>query len=116
MCRFGPTRFDLPVKDQRGVMKRNFIILAAIAAIVVGIPLISVFLGSFIKNFVVAFVLAQFAVRLRICDWRYALKFGLSIWAGFQAMVLIGAVFQESVCWTLHAIHAGSFAKVILRA
>jgi hypothetical protein len=92
----------------------NFLILAAIAAIVVGIPLISAFLGSFAKNLVIAFLLTCLAIRLRVCDWKYGVKFCLSIWAGFQVMLLIGAVFEESVWWTLHAIHAGSLARVIL--
>jgi hypothetical protein len=123
MCRFDPTRFDLPVKDQRavsrkrGVMKRtNFIIVAVIAAVIVGIPLISTLFGTSVKNLVIALALAQFAVRLKLIDWKYALKFGLSIWAGFQVMLLMGILFQESVFWTLRAIHAPYFAKVILRA
>lgn len=97
-------------------MKRtkSFFILAAAAAILIGMPLISAFLGSFVKNLFIAFVLAQFAVRLRICDWKCGLKLGLSIWAGFQTMLLMATILQDSVWWTLHAIHSGSFARVIL--
>jgi hypothetical protein len=98
-------------------MKRtNFIIVGVIAAIAVGIPLISAFFGTSVKNLVIALALAQFAVRLKVIDCKSAVKFGLSIWAGFQVMLLMGVLLQESVFWTLRAIHAPYFAKVILRA
>jgi hypothetical protein len=97
-------------------MKRtnSFFIMAAIAAILIGIPLISAFFGSLVKNLFIAFLLARFAVRLQVCDWKCGVKLGLSIWAGFQAMLLMGTILQESVWWTLHAIHSDSLARVIL--
>jgi hypothetical protein len=99
-------------------MKRTnyFIIGAAIAAVIFGIPLVSAIFGGSVKNLIVAFVLAQFAVRLKVLDWKCGVKFGLSIWAGFQVMLVMCTVFQESVWWTLHTIHATYFARMVLRA
>lgn len=97
-------------------MKRtnNFLILAAIAAVAIGIPLISAFLGNFVKDLFIALLLTYLAVRLRVCDWKYGVKLGLSIWAGFQITLLMTTILQESVWWTLHATHTGAFARVIL--
>jgi hypothetical protein len=97
-------------------MKRtnNFLMLAVIAAILIGIPLISAFLGSFAKNLFIAFLLTYLAIRLRVCDWKYGVKLGFSIWTGFQVTLLIDTILQESVWWTVHAIHGGFFARVIL--
>jgi hypothetical protein len=64
-------------------------------------------LGEFVKNLVVAFVLAHFVVRLGVRDWKGALQLGLWVWVGFQAMLLMGAVLHEKMPWLLYAIHAG---------
>jgi hypothetical protein len=99
-------------------MKRTnyFIIVIAIGAVIIGIPLISVFWGGTVKNLVIAFALALFAVRLEVFDWKYAVKFACSVWAGFQVMLVMCTILQEGLWWTLRAIHAGPFARVILRA
>ena len=71
--------------------------------------------GEFAKNLVVAFVIAYFVVRLGVGDWKNALQLGLWIWVGFQAMLLMGAVFHEHMPWTLYAIHAGdALVKTLL--
>jgi Protein of unknown function (DUF1761) len=74
-------------------------------------------LGEFARNFVVAFVLSQLVVRLGIDDWKAALQLGLWVWAGFQAMLLMGAVLHEKMPWMLYAIHVGdALAKTLLMA
>ena len=64
-------------------------------------------LGEFVKNLVVAFVLAHFVVRLGVSDWKGAVQLGLWVWVGFQAMLLMGAVLHERLPWMLYAIHVG---------
>ena len=68
-----------------------------------------------VKNLVVAFVLAHFAVRLGVGDWKGAVQLGLWVWVGFQAMLLMGAVLHEKMPWMLYAIHAGdALVKTLL--
>jgi hypothetical protein len=72
-------------------------------------------LGEFVKNIVVAYVLAYFVVRLGVGDWKSALQLGLWVWVGFQAMLLMGAVLHEKMPSTLYAIHAGdALVKTLL--
>ncbi len=72
-------------------------------------------LGEFVKNMVVAFVLAHFVVRLGVGDWKGAVQLGLWVWVGFQAMLLMGAVLHEKMPWMLYAIHAGdALVKTLL--
>ena len=72
-------------------------------------------LAEFVKNLVVAFVLAHFAVRLGVGDWKGAVQLGLWVWVGFQAMLLMGAVLHEKMPWMLYAIHAGdALVKTLL--
>ncbi len=71
--------------------------------------------GEFVKNIVVAFVLAHFVVRLGVRDWKGAVQLGLWVWVGFQAMLLMGAVLHEKMPWMLYAIHAGdALVKTLL--
>jgi hypothetical protein len=72
-------------------------------------------LGEFAKNVVVAFVLAHFVVSLGVGDWKSAVRLGLWVWVGFQAMLLMGAVLHEKMPWMLYAIHAGdALVKTLL--
>ncbi len=64
-------------------------------------------LGEFVRNLVIAFVLAHFVVRLGVGDWKAAVQLGLWVWVGFQAMLLMGAVLHEKMPWMLYAMHAG---------
>ncbi len=80
-------------------------------------PPVGELLGEGVRNLVVAFVLAQFVVRLGVADWKGAVQFGLWVWIGFQAMLLIGAVLHEKMPVKLYAIHAGdALVKTILMA
>jgi len=126
------------------MLKINYlaVILAAIAAFVVGAlwyspllfgraymevrglnpsaaaemkPRVGELLGEFVKNIVVAFVLAHFLVPLGVRDWKGALQLGLWVWVGFQAMLLMGAVLHEKMPLTLYAIHSGdALVKTLL--
>ena len=74
-------------------------------------------IGEFVRNLVVAFVLAQFVVRLGVADWQGALQLALWVWIGFQAMLLLGAVLHEKMPLKLYAIHAGdALVKTLLTA
>jgi Protein of unknown function (DUF1761) len=99
-------------------MKRinYFTILAAATGALVtsGLWHSSLLASGLFKNIVVAFVLAHFAVRFRICDWKGGVQLGLGMWIGFQVMLLIGTVLHERMLWPLYVIHAGdAFAKTL---
>jgi hypothetical protein len=80
-------------------------------------PPVGELLGEFARNLVVAFVLAYLIARLGAGDWKAALQLGLWVWAGFQAMLLMGAVLHEKMPWMLYAIHVGdALAKTLLMA
>jgi predicted membrane channel-forming protein YqfA (hemolysin III family) len=99
-------------------MKRTdyFTIMAATAAIVIATLALSAAFCSSIINLAIALAFARFAIALKVFDWKYGVKFVVSIWTGFQAMLLANNILQESVWWTLNAIHAGAFARLMLRA
>lgn len=70
--------------------------------------------AEFLRGLVVAYVLARFVVRLRIVDWRGAVRLATWVWLGFQAMAIAGAVIHEGYAWQLYAIHAGdAFVKTV---
>jgi hypothetical protein len=72
-------------------------------------------LGEFARNLVISFVLAHFVVRLGVSGWKGAVQLGLWVWAGFQAMLLMGSVLHEQMPWMLYAIHAGdALVKTLL--
>jgi hypothetical protein len=69
--------------------------------------------GEFVRNLVVAFVLAYFVVRLG-GGWLGAVQLGLWVWVGFPAMILLGSVIHENVPWKLAAIHVGDWLVKLL--
>ena len=74
-------------------------------------------LGEFVRNLVVAFVLALFVVRLGVGNWNGAALLGLGVGVGFQATLLLGSVIHENLPWKLYAIHAGdALVKTLLMA
>lgn len=70
--------------------------------------------GEFVRNLVVAFVLAYFVMRLGVGDWLGAVQLGLWVWVGFPAMILLGSVIHENVPWKLAAIHTGDWLVKLL--
>jgi hypothetical protein len=80
-------------------------------------PPVPELLGEFVRNVVIAYVLARFVVSLGVVDGMGAVQLGLWVWIGFQAMLLIGAVLHEKMPWKLYAIHAGdALVKTLLMA
>ncbi len=73
--------------------------------------------AQFLRDLIVAYVLARFVVRLGVADWKGAIRLGASVWVGFQAMAIVGSVIHENYPWRLFAIHAGdSLVKTVLMA
>ncbi len=72
-------------------------------------------LGELVRVLVVAYVLARFIAQLGITSAVAALRLGLWVWLGFQAMLLLGAVLHEGMPFPLWAIHAGdALVKTLL--
>ena len=66
-----------------------------------------------VQSLVVAFMLAYFVVRLRIVDWKVAVRLGALVWV-FPVMILLGSVVHENVPLRLAAIHAGDWLVKLL--
>ena len=64
-------------------------------------------LGQLARNLVVAYVLAYLFARLDVIDWRGALRLGIWVWVGFEAMAIVGSVLHEGYPLPLYAIHVG---------
>jgi hypothetical protein len=64
-------------------------------------------LAEFVRELVIAYVLARFVVLLRVVDWKGAVRLGIWVWIGFNAALLLGTVIHENMPWKLYAIHAG---------
>jgi hypothetical protein len=63
--------------------------------------------GQLVRNLVVAFVLAYLLRRQEGATWRGAIRLGLLVWVGFQAMAVAGSVLHEDYPLGLYAIHVG---------
>ena len=73
--------------------------------------------AEFIRSLIVAYVLARFVVLTGVSGWMGAVRLGLWLWLGFQAMAVAGSVIHENYPWQLYAIHAGdALAKTLLMA
>jgi Protein of unknown function (DUF1761) len=64
-------------------------------------------LGQLARNLVVAMTLAYLLRRLQAATWKDALRVGLLVWLGFQAMAVAGSVLHEGYPLGLYAIHVG---------
>ena len=71
-------------------------------------------LGEFVRELVVAYVLARFVVLLGVVDWKGAVNLGVWVWIGFPATLLLGSVIWDNVPWMLAAIHGGDWLMKIL--
>ena len=81
------------------------------------VPPLGEIIAEFIRSLVVAYVLARFVVLTGVSDWMGAVRLGLWLWLGFQAMAVAGSVIHENYPWQLYAIHAGdALAKTLLMA
>ena len=103
---YSPLLFAKPYMALRGI---NPDTLANVS------PPIAEMLGELLKNLIVAYVLARFVVLLGVANWKSAVRLGLWVWLGFQAMLLTGALLHEGMPWMLYSIHAGdALVKTLL--
>lgn len=70
--------------------------------------------GQFARNFVVAFVLAYLLSRLTATTAKEALRLGLLVWFGFEAMAVAGSVLHENYPLGLYLIHVGDALQATL--
>jgi hypothetical protein len=63
--------------------------------------------GQYVRNLVVVVVLASLMRRLEVTTVAEALRLGLLVWFGFEAMAIVGAVLHEDYPLGLYAIHTG---------
>jgi len=74
-------------------------------------------LGEFVRNLVIAYVLARFALQNEAINWMSAVQTGFWIWIGFQATLLMGSLLHEKMPFKLYIIHAGdALVKTLLMA
>ena len=64
-------------------------------------------LAQFIRNLIVAAVLARLIVPAGAANWIGAVRLGLWCWLGFQAVAIVGSVIHEGYPLSLYAIHTG---------
>jgi hypothetical protein len=80
-------------------------------------PAVLEIIGEFIRNLIIAYVLAHFVLRVGAVNLKNAVQTGFWIWIGFQAMLLIGAVLHEKMPLALYFIHAGdALVKTLIMA
>jgi Protein of unknown function (DUF1761) len=70
--------------------------------------------GQFVRNLVVVVVLASLMRRLGVTTVAAALRLGLLVWFGFEAMAIVGAVLHEGYPLGLYAIHTGDALLAML--
>ena len=70
-------------------------------------PAVWVLVAQFARNLVVAVVLAFLLRRLGTATLGGALRLGLLVWVGFEAMAIAGSVLHEQYPLGLYAIHVG---------
>jgi hypothetical protein len=63
--------------------------------------------AQLLRDLIVTFVLARLIEKSGVTDRAGAIRLGLWLWLGFQAMAIAGAVIHERYPWQLYAIHAG---------
>jgi Protein of unknown function (DUF1761) len=70
--------------------------------------------GQLARNAVVVGVLAVLMRRLRIAGTPGALRLGLLVWLGFQAMAVAGSVLHEQYPLGLYLLHIGDALQATL--
>ena len=73
-----------------------------------------VMVAQFTRNLVVASALAFLLRRYGTATAGGALRLGLLLWFGFEAMAIVGAVLHEQYPVGLYAIHAGDALQATL--
>lgn len=70
-------------------------------------PMPLVIAGEIARCIVLALSVAVVMRWLRPDSLTSALQFALMLWAGFQAVTLVGSVIHEGYDWRLYALHVG---------
>lgn len=70
--------------------------------------------GQLVRNGVVVAAMAVLVRRLRITDPGGAVRLGLLLWGGFQAMAVLGSVLHEQYPLSLYLIHVGDALQATL--
>jgi Protein of unknown function (DUF1761) len=70
--------------------------------------------GQLARNLVVAFVLAYLLSRLGATTPKGALRVGLLVWFGFEAMAIVGSVLHENYPLGLYLLHVGDAVMATL--
>jgi len=71
-------------------------------------------IGQVARNGVVVAALAVLMGRLRVTGSASAVRLGLLVWAGFQAMEVLGSVLHEQYPVGLYLIHVGDALQATL--
>ena len=81
------------------------------------VPPVWVLVAEFVRELVIAAVLAYFIVKAGVVDWTGGLKLACLVWIGFYAAIYTGAVIHEGMPLKLYVIHAGDgLVKILLMA
>jgi hypothetical protein len=70
--------------------------------------------GQLVRNGVVVVTIATLVRKLRITRIGDALRLGLLLWLGFQAMAVVGSVLHERYPLGLYLIHVGDALQATL--
>jgi len=70
-------------------------------------PTAAQIVAQFIRELIVVSSLAWLIAATGAKTWVGALRVGLVVWLGFQAMAIAGSVIHEGYPWQLYAIHSG---------
>jgi hypothetical protein len=71
-------------------------------------------LGQLGHNLVIALALAYVLARLEVSTSKDALRLGLLVWVGFQAMAVAGSVLHEGYPLGLYLLHVGDALQATL--
>lgn len=77
-------------------------------------PSVGQLAGQLGRNLVVAFVLAVLLRRVGTTSVGGAVRLGLLVWFGFEAMAVVGSVIHEQYPVGLYAIHVGDALQATL--
>jgi hypothetical protein len=70
--------------------------------------------GQLVRNSVVVLAIAALVRRLHVRRPLDAVKLGLLVWLGFQAMAVLGSVLHEGYPFALYLIHTGDALQATL--
>jgi uncharacterized protein DUF1761 len=78
-----------------------------------GIPLAKIPF-ELVRTSILVLVVARLVTQAGVLGWGPSARFGLWLWLGFPAMLLMGSVLWDDRPWKLEAIHAGDWLLKVL--